>query len=282
MRNVNRASFQQEHLLRRQAGTRRAYVAALWLAIFGAALGRCAESLAAESSTVTRYTVQILKTLPHDPNSFTQGLLYHQGMLYESTGLLHRSTLQKIDAATGTVLASLPVPGVFAEGLALWEDRLIQLTWQDRHALIYKAADFTPLGRFSYDTEGWGLTADERSLIMSDGTETLYFRDPQTFLTQRTIRVTFRGAPLTYLNELEYIDGVIYANVWHEDFIVQISPSDGQVIGVIDARPLYQMLPPLGEESVLNGIARNTAARTLYLTGKHWPKFFEVTLIPVF
>ncbi len=241
----------------------------------------CATQAASEQ-VVKHYTVNILRTLPHNPTSFTQGLLYHDGYLYESTGLYGASTLQKIDAATGKVLKNTSVPGVFAEGLARWESRLIQLTWQEHVALIYDMRDFVPQAMFRYDTEGWGLTANERHLIMSDGSSALSFRNPATFATERTIQVTKDGVPLEDINELEWIDGVIYANIWREDFIVQIAPSDGAIIGVIDAAPLYQALPPLDAESVLNGIAYNSTAGTLFLTGKNWPVLFEVTLVPQF
>jgi glutamine cyclotransferase len=231
-----------------------------------------------ESFPVKQYKVHIIRTLPHNTQSFTQGFLYHDGMLYESTGLYGQSSLQKIDAKTGHVLKKLSVPVVFAEGLARWNDRLIQLTWKSKTAFIYTVSDFLRIGAFRYNTEGWGLTADDRHLIMSDGTDVLYFRHPLTFATERTIRVTFEGTPLTRLNELEYIDGLIYANIWYENSIVQIDPAQGEVVGLIDATPLFRMLPPLHGDSVLNGIAYNDQTQTLYLTGKNWPTIFEVSL----
>ena len=234
----------------------------------------------AASAPVKHYTVRVLRTLPHNPASYTQGLLYVDGALYESTGLYGRSSLQKLDAQTGHVLQRLPVPGVFAEGLARWHDRLIQLTWQDPTALIYTLADLRPVGVFEYTTEGWGLTSDSQHLIMSDGTDVLSFRHPSTFAIERTLQVTFRGAPLARLNELEYIEGLVYANVWFEEYIVQIDPRHGRVVGVIDARPLLRFFPPLEDpNSVLNGIAYNPHTKTVYVTGKNWPLIFEVTLI---
>jgi len=253
--------------------------------IMGALLSVFVSStFAASEQGVKQYTVKILRTLPHDSASFTQGLLYHDGYFYESTGLYHASTLQKIDAMTGKVVSKIPLHGVFAEGLARWDTRLIQLTWQQGVALAYDLRDATPQPQpmFQYHTEGWGLTADERYLIMSDGSSTLYFRNPETFALERMIQVTNNGVPLRDLNELEWIDGVIYANVWHERYIVQIEPSDGMVIGMIDASPLFDALPPLDAESVLNGIAHNPITGTLFLTGKNWPVFFEVTLISQF
>lgn len=224
------------------------------------------------------YTVRIVRTLPHNPESFTQGLLYHEGFLYESTGLYGRSSLQKIDAMTGEVQQFLKVPGVFAEGLARWNNQLIQLTWKSQTAFIYAITDFSTLGTFRYHTEGWGLTTNEQHLIMSDGTDVLYFRDPQSFNIERSVRVTFEENPLYHLNELEYIHGLVYANVWYKTYIVQIDPGHGNVVGVIDARSLFRMLPPLSRGSVLNGIAYNPDTNTCYLTGKNWPTIFEVTL----
>lgn len=231
---------------------------------------------------VKQYTVRVIRTLPHNTKSFTQGLLYYQGMLYESTGLYGQSTLQQIDARTGTVRKVLPVPEVFAEGLARWGNRLIQLTLQHQTAFVYTLSDFSQTGTFHYETEGWGLTADDRFLIMSDGTDVLYFRDPFSFETVRTVDVTFQGKPLSRLNELEYVDGLIYANVWYKNFIVQIDPDNGTIVGYIDATPLLQAQPPLHREHVLNGIAYNDETGTLFLTGKNWPIIFEVTLVQGF
>jgi glutamine cyclotransferase len=203
-------------------------------------------------------------------------------MLYESTGLYGRSTLQQIDATTGIVQQSIAVPQVFAEGLVRWENRLIQLTWQEQKAFIYNLTDFSKIGQFEYDTEGWGLTADQQSLIMSDGTDVLYFRDPLSFDILRTVRVTLNNEPLNRINELEYIQGLVYANVWGEDIIVQIDPNSGQVRGIVDARALRQMQPSIGLGDVLNGIAYHPERRTLYLTGKNWPALFEVELVQRF
>lgn len=228
------------------------------------------------------YTVRVLRTLPHDTASFTQGLVYYQGMLYESTGLYDRSTLQQIDAGTGSVHKSIAVPQVFAEGLVRWGNRLIQLTWQEHTAFIYNLTDFSKIGEFHYDIEGWGLTANQQALVMSDGSDVLYFRDPYSFDILRTIQVTLNNEPLDRINELEYIQGLVYANIWGEDVIVQIDPDTGQVRGMIDARSLRQMQPSLDSQSVLNGIAHNPEQDTLFLTGKNWPTLFEVTLVQRF
>jgi glutamine cyclotransferase len=231
---------------------------------------------------VKRYTVKVIRTLPHNTRSFTQGLLYYQGTLYESTGLYGQSSLQRIDAQTGTVRNIVSIPDVFAEGLARWGNRLVLLTWQQQTAFIYRLSDFSQIGTFRYETEGWGLTTSDDSLIMSDGTDILYFRDPFSFETVRTITVTLRGKPLPKLNELEYIDGYIYANIWYESYIVKIDPNNGTVVGYIDATPLLQAQPTLGKDDVLNGIAYNAETGTLFLTGKNWPTIFEVTLVQGF
>ncbi len=248
----------------------------LWLMLVSCGIVTgCVE---AATDQITYYTVRILRTLPHSTESFTQGLLWYQGMLYESAGQYGRSMLQRIDATTGIVQQSVAVPDVFAEGLVRWGNRLIQLTWQEHRAFVYNMTDFSRAGEFQYDTEGWGLTADDGQLIMSDGSDVLYFRDPFSFDIVRTVQVTLNNAPLQRINELEYIEGLVYANIWGEDIIVQIDPNSGQVRGVIDARPLVRMQSALGPNSVLNGIAYNPEQKTLYLTGKNWPTLFEVAL----
>lgn len=231
-----------------------------------------------QASSIKQYRVKILNTLPHSTESFTQGLLYHEGVLYESTGLRGRSSLQKLDADTGEVLSYLKIPELFAEGLARREDRLIQLTWKSGIALIHGLSDFSSQGSFRYATEGWGLTADANFLIMSDGSDILYFRNPKNFDIERRLQVTLHGKPLPKLNELEYIDGLIYANIWYQKHIVQIDPANGEVVGLIDAGPLFEQLPFLQRDDVLNGIAYRPESKTVFLTGKNWPRIFEVTL----
>jgi glutaminyl-peptide cyclotransferase len=230
--------------------------------------------------SIKKYKVKIVRELPHHINSFTQGLIYHEEKIYESTGLIGQSTLQRIDAHTGTVEKILPVSKVFAEGLAQWNNHLIQLTWKERIAFIYNINDFSKVGMFSYETQGWGLTADNSHLIMSDGSDRLYFRNPNSFDVERIIYVKHYGKPLKFINELEYVDGLIHANIWQKKFIVQIDPKDGKVVGYIDCQPLFNILPPLGLENVLNGIAYDKRTKTFYLTGKNWPKIFQVILVP--
>jgi glutamine cyclotransferase len=226
------------------------------------------------------YTLRIIKRIAHSPRNFTQGLLYFEGKLYESTGLVGKSTLQRLDPETGVVEKIVPVPNAFAEGLALFDNRLIQLTWRSQKAFVYNVSDFSLIGKLPYRTEGWGLTSDGRSLIMSDGTDVIYYRNPDFFIIERKILVTLQGVPVRRINELEYAEGKIFANIWMEKHIVRIDPSDGKVDAVIDASLLFQSLPKLSSGSVLNGIAYNPVSKTFFLTGKNWPLIFEVILVP--
>ena len=186
-----------------------------------------------EDHSALRAFPTIIRTIPHDPQAFTQGLLYHNGLLYESTGLYGQSSLRRIDPANGAVLKNVPVADVFAEGLALVGDTLIQLTWKEKAALEYSLSDFKMTGAYSYEGEGWGLTFDGRSLIMSNGSDTLFVRS-KSFALQKKIPVTVNGRPLKNLNELEYAGGRIYANVWYDNSIVEIMPLTGKVVKIID------------------------------------------------
>ena len=224
--------------------------------------------------------VQVLQTYPHDPNAFTQGLLLHEGSLYESTGLVGRSSLRQVELKTGKVLRKADVaPPIFAEGLALVGEKLYQLTWQHGRVLVYNRATFGRTGEFSYTGEGWGLCYDGKQLVMSNGGDTLTFRDPQDFSVKRTMTVTMNGRPLDRLNEVECVGPHVYANVWTTDSIVQIDAVSGKVIGRIEATGL---LAP-GErhqDAVLNGIAYDPADKTFLITGKLWPKLFRVRFVP--
>lgn len=223
---------------------------------------------------------EVLAVFPHDPSAFTQGLLWHQGKFYESTGLVGKSSLRRVDPATGTVEKRVEVPApFFAEGLALVDDRLIQLTWQEKKAFVYRRDTFEKIGEFSYEGEGWGLTFDGTQLIMSDGTPVLRFRNPKTFAVERETTVTLRGRPVPQLNELEYVEGFVYANVWRTDTIVQVDPATGNVTGVVQLAGLLKGDDRKGAD-VLNGIAWNPERRTFSITGKNWPKLFEVQFVP--
>ncbi len=225
--------------------------------------------------------VEVLQTVPHDPAAFTQGLLIEDGSLFESTGRNGSSTLRQVDLATGEVQRSVPVDdALFAEGLALVGDRLIQLTWQAGRALVYDANTFDLVDEFSYDTEGWGLCDLGDELAMSDGTSTLTFRSPDTFAALRTVTVRRAGTLVADINELECVDGAIWANVWKTDTILRIDPTTGAVTGVVDAAGL---LTPeqAASADVLNGIAYDDADDTFWITGKWWPSLFQVRFQPI-
>lgn len=227
------------------------------------------------------YTYQVVNTWAHDSQAFTQGLVFHEGLLYESTGLYGSSSLRKVELTTGQVLFKISVPNqYFAEGLAILNNRAIQLTWQNNVGFVYDLASFNSLQSFAYSGEGWGLTHDGHSLIMSDGTNAIRFLDPVTFQVQRVIFVLDGNVPLRRLNELEFVDGEIFANVWLTDRIVRFSPDTGRINSWVD---LTGLLPP-GErpssDAVLNGIAYDAAQKRLFVTGKLWPKLYEIKLKP--
>jgi glutaminyl-peptide cyclotransferase len=226
-------------------------------------------------------TYRIVHAYPHDEHAFTQGLVYVDGRLYESTGMNGQSTLREDDLESGRIQRmQLVADQYFAEGLTDWKNTLIQLTWQNHVAFVYDRATFRLLHTFHYDGEGWGLTHDAKSLILSDGTSTLRFYNPDTFKELRRITVTDRGKPIIDLNELEYIRGEIYANVWHTNRIARISPATGRVVGWIDLKGLVSRSELSNDEAVLNGIAYDAAHNRLFVTGKLWPRIFEITLVP--
>lgn len=224
---------------------------------------------------------RVVHAYPHDEHAFTQGLVFVDGHLYESTGIRGQSSLREEDLETGRILRmQLDSDSYFAEGLTDWKNTLVQLTWQAHIALVYDRATFRLLRTFHYDGEGWGLTHDAKSLILSDGTATLRFFDPDTFKETRRITVKDRLKPVTQLNELEYIHGEIYANVWHANRIARISPTNGRVLGWIDLKGLMPRDQLSSDEAVLNGIAYDAAHDRLFVTGKLWPKIFEIVIVP--
>lgn len=234
----------------------------------------------APSPGVERLVLQVVSTRPHDPGAFTQGLVWHKGKLYESTGQYGGSSLRRVDPATGRVEHRVDLaPTYFAEGLALAGDRLIQITWQEQVALVYGLADFARVGEYRYTGEGWGLTYDGTNLIMSDGSDRLTFRDPRTFAPVREVGVRLGETPVRHLNELEWVGGKIYANVWRSEEILRIDPRTGRVEAVIDASGLLAPEERYGTD-VLNGIAYVPATKTFLITGKFWPKMFEVRFVP--
>lgn len=235
---------------------------------------------APDTTPVASY--RVIQHYPHDAEAFTQGLLFHQGYLYESTGLYGQSTLRRVKLKTGEVKQSVSLDAtLFGEGLALWQDRLIQLTWLAGVALVYDLHSLNLLHTFTYPGQGWGLTHDDQWLILSDGTATLRFLNPETFEEIRRVQVLDAGVPVTQLNELEYVNGEILANVWHTDHIARIDPQSGQVLGWIDLTGLLpEHLKPKDREGVLNGIAWDNEGQRLFVTGKLWPKIFEIELLP--
>ena len=225
-------------------------------------------------------TVRIVSVFPHDRAAFTQGLVFENGGFYEGTGLRGQSTLRRVDLETGEVLQthSLP-PQYFGEGITIWEDRIIQLTWQSRLGFVYDKESFEQFETFAYPTEGWGLTHDGTQLIMSDGTQTLRFWDPETLIETGSIDVFANAGPVTRLNELEYIQGMVFANIWQTDLIAVIDPHTGQVTAWIDLRGLLEPEDFAEPVDVLNGIAYDASSERLFVTGKLWPKVFEIELI---
>ncbi len=243
-----------------------------------------------EGNTLLRqdYGYEIVNVYPHDPAAFTQGLLYADGILYEGTGLYGESTLRKVDLETGTLLQIIEMPrrkvglrqqDLFGEGIALVNSGLFQLSWRAGIAFLYDRETFELKQEFAYKTEGWGLTYDGQSLIMSDGTASLYFRDPVTFELQRRVAVYDGNTAIKRLNELEYIDGVLWANIWQTDRIARIDPATGEVLGWIFLEGLLSAQEAASAD-VLNGIAYDKENDRLFVTGKRWPKLFEIHLVP--
>lgn len=225
------------------------------------------------------YGYEVVHTFPHDPNAFTQGLLFHDGNLLESTGEVGHSSLRRVELDSGKVLQRIEVPPpYFAEGITLLKGKIYQLTWQHQLGFVYDALTFEKAGQFSYTGEGWGLANDGQSLILSDGSNHIRFLDPDNFQVQRTIAVLDGDAPVREINELEYIKGEIYANIWHADRIARIDPQSGKVVGWIDLAGLLAPGEVQDEEAVLNGIALDEASGRLFVTGKLWPKIFEIRL----
>ena len=237
--------------------------------IIGVALTGCSPSL-------PYHTVgEVVQHYPHDEEAFTQGLVFDQGNLYESTGLYGESSIRRIDLETGEVLQIQRLPGhLFGEGCTVWEDTIVQVTWKAGLGFVYDRDTFQVVKRFGYQAEGWGLTQDGHRLIMSDGTSTLRFLDPQTFQELRRVQVVDRGEPVVRLNELEFVRGEVWANVWQTPRIVRIDPNNGEVLGWIDFSALAAQEP----RGVLNGIA--ATGQKLYVTGKRWTSIYEVEVKP--
>lgn len=233
----------------------------------------------ASAQQVKTYGFKVEESYPHDVSAYTQGLFFHEGVLYESAGQYGESSFRKVDLASGRVLQRMNYEGrYFVEGSCVLNGRLYVLTWQEKECFVYDIATWKQLGTLRYLGEGWGLTTDGKSLIMSDGSSTITYRDPDSFAVERSLTVTLHGQPVAYLNELEYIKGEIWANVYGTDQIVRINPQSGVVTGVINCRGLLPASLRKPRTDVLNGIAVD-ARGGIWLTGKYWPKMYRITLV---
>jgi glutamine cyclotransferase len=233
-------------------------------------------------AAVPTYDFKVVRSYPHDTQAFTEGLLYRDGFLYESTGLNGKSSIRKVDLASGKVLQTKDIPPqYFGEGLTAWGDTLVNLTWQTQTGFVFDLKTFEVKNQFAYPGEGWGLAQNGKELVMSDGTATLRFLDPKTFLEVRRVKVTADGIAVNQLNELEVVEGEIFANIWHTNTIARIDPDTGKITGWIDFSKLY---PDAGKgqngENVMNGIAYDAEKKRLFVTGKLWPKIYEVKITP--
>lgn len=252
----------------------RAAVAALFLAGVLPAL-----RAAASNEEIPTLTYSLVKAWPHDRGAFTEGLVFWDGMLIESTGLNGQSRLRKVDVETGAVRQEVKLPDqYFGEGIALLGDRIYQLTWQSHLGFIYDVNTLKLEGQFAFSGEGWGLTTDGQSLIMTDGTSKIRFLDPVTFQVTRTIEVVAHGRPVTNLNGLEYVKGELYANVWQTQFVLEIDPASGQVLASVDFVGILPRADFQKDTDVMNGIAYDAKEDRLFVTGKDWPKLFEVKI----
>lgn len=243
------------------------------------ALAQATGPAATQTTPVPVYGFEIVRAYPHDPRAFTQGLVFRDGVLLESTGR-SPSTIREVRLEDGVVLQRRQLdPDLFGEGLTVLGDRILTLTWTDGKGFIWDPDTLQPEGEFTYAGEGWGLTHDTTRLILSDGTPALRFLDPVTMVETGRVPVTLQGRPLGQINELEWIDGEVFANVWQTDFIVRIDPATGVITGVIDLSSLMPDRSGLDPtDAVLNGIAWDAEGRRLFVTGKNWPKLFEIRL----
>ncbi len=231
---------------------------------------------------VPQYGATIVHQYPHDPQAFTEGLLYHDGFFYESTGRNGQSSIRKVALLTGAVVQQKALDaGYFGEGIVIWKDRLIQLTWQNHIGFVYDLATFQQRSTFHYPGEGWALTRDSRRLIMSDGTSDLRFLDPDSLKEIARVHVTCDGRDVHLINEIEWVKGEVYANIWKTNFIVRIDPVSGNVVGLVDLTELANSAVVPAAENVLNGIAYDAKADRLFVTGKLWPALYQITLTPL-
>jgi glutamine cyclotransferase len=260
--------------------TRQRLAVAFLLTVLGQLLsGQSSHQI--QTKRTPEYTFKIVRTFPHDPTAFTQGLVYRDGVLYEGTGLNGRSSLRKVRLDTGRIVQRADLAQeFFGEGITLLKNEVIQLTWQSHTGFVYNVSDFRLLRRFSYPGEGWGLTTNGHEIFMSDGTPEIRVLAPGTLAEKRRFTVHDGATPVDQLNELEYVDGEIFADVWQTDRIARISPQSGKVVGWIDLKGLLSPIFRLEPGAVLNGIAYDSSRKRLFVTGKLWPSIFEIRLVP--
>jgi glutamine cyclotransferase len=245
------------------------------LSIAGLALASCSS----EPRTSLKAEYEIVRILPHDASAFTQGLIYKNGKLYESTGLYGQSSLREVEIETGQILRRRSLPkDIFGEGLTAWSNRLFQLTWREGLVLIYDADTLETVGSYSWTGEGWGITVWSNRLVASDGSARLRFFDPATLEPLGEIMVHADGAPVEFLNELETVGDEIFANIWREDRVARIDPSTGEVRGWLDFSALVPPHLRRSQEAVLNGLAYDPDGARLFITGKNWPILYEIRL----
>lgn len=239
--------------------------------------GSLPDDIMKNSANPIKLSYEVINTYPHDPDAFTQGLVYKDGYLYESTGRNGQSSIRRVELTTGRVLQKFDVAQeYFAEGLTIFNNRAYQLTWQNHIGFIYDEKTFDLKGSFNYEGEGWGLTHDGKSLILSDGTNKLRFLNPETFAVERTVDVVHDNRPVTQINEIEYVKGMILANIWQTDLIVIIDPQSGKIIGKADLSGLLPASDRTSSTDVLNGIAYDSTGDRLFVTGKLWSKLFQI------
>ncbi len=252
----------------------------LALFAFSAAIFVCSCSNSKTSTDVQFYTYEIVNTYPHDRNAYTQGLVFEDGLLYESTGLHRRSSLRKVELKTGNILKIHKLKNqFFGEGITIYGDKIIQLTWHSNTGFVYDKNSFKLLRKFDYPTEGWGITYDGKHLIMSDGTSTLHFLNPENFNQIGLVKVYDNNGTVAGINELEYVKGAIYANIWPTNRIAEIDPQTGQIISWIDLTGLLKRRNLKQKVDVLNGIAYDKDNDRLFVTGKLWTNLFEIKLV---
>ena len=234
---------------------------------------------AADPAPVERCGYRIVHSYPHDATSFTQGLFWQEGHLYEATGQYGHSRVARLDLETGKALAQTKLPAdQFGEGITRWGEQIIGVTWQNGIGHRWSIRDLKPLGTFTYDGEGWGVTMVGDSLVLSDGSSELKFLDPATMAERKRVTVRFGGRPISMINELETIDGQVWANIWMTDFVIRIDPATGNVASLVDLSGLKADAGATGGDSVLNGIAWDAKKKRLFVTGKYWPKLYEIAL----